>query len=189
MPEELFPWTDEIAVFLVRPGDIAVVTTERGAYGVRGMDPTDPYPEVELAQVPHTPAQVGWGGTYSVIHGLGPGHARTPTGLRASALRRALRGHKDDQQVWEQAREALDRGPVYVRIGPVPYFGRTRLAATGIRVESAEATPVTPCGAVSVNGSRTDAPPGEAERLRLSELDRAGTVPVDNVEEKHRGAD
>jgi hypothetical protein len=190
VPESLRAWSNEITVVLVRPGENVRIETKRGPYGVRGVAPTDPYQEVRLAMVPYAPAVVGWGETECVIHGLGPARFRTPTGLRAETLRRVMRGHKDDWKVWEEARIALDRGPVYVRIERVPHYDRTRLAATGVR-GSAEATARNPRVNVPVNASRTtvDAPVGEAARLRPTEMDTAGTVVMDNVEEEHRGSD
>jgi hypothetical protein len=58
-------------------------------------------------------------------------------------------------------------------------------------LESAEAAPDTPRVVVPVNASRTtvDRPAGEAARPRLGDMDRAGTVVMDDVEEEHGGAD
>jgi hypothetical protein len=57
--------------------------------------------------------------------------------------------------------------------------------------ESTAVTTTDPRVAVPVNASRTtvDTPVGEAAHQRLSDMDRAGTVVMDNVEEEHRGAD
>lgn len=140
MIRTLRPEPDEIAVVLVSPGDVATVETERGPHPVRGMDPTDPYPEVRLALVPFSPAAVGFGETHSVSWGVGLGGARTPTGLRITALRRVLRGHKHDEPVWAEARDLLG-GPtraVYVRVVAAPYYGRTRHTATGARAPRAQ---------------------------------------------------
>lgn len=137
MTRHLRPKPYELVAALIGPGDAIRVDTERGTETVRGTDPTDPYPEVKLALVPYSPAEVGWGETHSVTWGVGPGDARTPTGLRAPVLRRILRGHKLDEETWADARRLLggrDRA-VYVRIGEVGYFTRKRLAAIEARTD------------------------------------------------------
>lgn len=143
MIRRLRPELDELAVFLVDPGDSVVVETERGPHVVKGADPTDPYPEVKLSYVARDPERVGHGQVVETTWGCGPGGAKTPTGLRMTALRRYCRGHKQDEQVWEHVRTLLGGSlrACYVRIERVPYYGRTRWAATVARTAHGPALP------------------------------------------------
>ena len=129
----LAPAPDEIAVALVAPGQAVDVHTITGVYRVIGDDPGGDHPDIRVAMVPHDPAAVGWGETRAVLRAVGPGGARTATGLRSPVLRRVLRGHQLDEAVWQQARAGLGVGPLYVRHERVPYYGRTRMAAVAVR--------------------------------------------------------
>lgn len=131
----LRPAANELAVFLLNPGETVVIETERGPYRLGGEDPTHPYPEVQVCLVPHTPGAVGWFQTTCATYGAGLGNARTPTGLRVTALRRYVRGHKHDEQVWQQVRTLLGDSPraCYVRIEPKPYYNKTRHTAVSVR--------------------------------------------------------
>lgn len=126
----LRPQREEIAVVLLRVGESVVVETADTPLTATADR------EAWLLLVPADSTRVGWDWqTRSVQHAVGPADARTPTGLRAAVLQRILRGHKLDEPVWAQAR-ALLGGParaVYVRQEAVPYYSRTRWAATAVR--------------------------------------------------------
>lgn len=126
------PRPDEIAVVRLAPGDVAQVITLHGVHEVRGEradDELDWAPGERVAFVPFDAASVGWDpSTTAVIHAAGR--------ATMAALRRIVRGHKLDEDVWHAVRLAL-RTPgaaVYVRQAAMPYYNRTRWAATAVRV-------------------------------------------------------
>lgn len=128
------PRPDEIAVVRLAPGDFAVVVTLRGDYRVHGEDSAHGELAGErVAFVPFDPVAVGWGSsTSAVIHAAGR--------ATMAALRRMVRGHKLDDEVWHAARLAL-RTPgacVYVQQVSVPRYNSTRWAATAVRLHQEE---------------------------------------------------
>jgi hypothetical protein len=133
---ELHPEPNELAVFLLPPGEDVVVHTVRGPDVRHGNDPGRTYPEVMVGFVPYDPAALGWGLVRSQEWGAGPGTARTPTGLHVTALRRYVRGHKADELQWDEVRRLLGEPAraVLVRLEWRPYFSRTRMAVTGVRL-------------------------------------------------------
>lgn len=138
------PEPDELAIIRLRPGETATVLTAAGPVEVAGIDPARAQREHDLAVeaggkprkgsftryafVPHTAADIGW-------------DSQLRSALYDSAPNRVVRGHRLDDAVWADARRLLaEHGAVYVTIREVPYFARTRHAATVARLAVAEET-------------------------------------------------
>lgn len=131
------PEAGELAIIRLRPGEAATVLAAAGPVEVAGIDPARAQREHDLAVeaggkprkgaftryafVPHNGAEIGW-------------DAQLRSALYDSAPNRVVRGHRLDDAVWADARRLLnEHGAVYVTIREVPYFTRTRFAATVAR--------------------------------------------------------